>query len=171
MNIKSVVYGGMDGIISTFAVVSGVAGAALDPTIVLILGFSNLFADGISMACGDFLSTRAKKDYEKSHKLAIDDENEQDNAWTTFFAFVLFGLVPLLMYVLSFAVESLAESAFLLSSIFTGFTLILLGVIKGHLSGVSLFRSGLETFIIGALAASVAYGIGYLAAHIIRFVA
>lgn len=167
MNIKSVVYGGMDGIISTFAVVSGVAGAALDPTVVLILGFSNLFADGISMACGDYLSTRAKKDYERSHKLKIDKEREQDNAWETFWAFVLFGFVPLMMYVLSFAIQSLQESAFLYSSVFTGITLMILGVVKGSLSNTSLWKSALETLIIGALAATVAYGIGFGAAQII----
>ena len=50
--IKSIVYGGLDGIITTFAVVAGVAGAALQPGIVLILGFANLIADGISMAIG-----------------------------------------------------------------------------------------------------------------------
>ena len=62
--IKSVIYGGLDGIITTFAVVAGVAGAALSPAIVLILGFANLIADGISMAVGDYLSTKAEKEYE-----------------------------------------------------------------------------------------------------------
>jgi VIT1/CCC1 family predicted Fe2+/Mn2+ transporter len=61
--IKSVVYGGLDGIITTFAVVSGVAGASLSAGIVLILGFANLIADGISMAIGDYLSTRAENEY------------------------------------------------------------------------------------------------------------
>ena len=59
-HLKSVVYGGLDGIITTFAVVAGVAGASLDATIVLILGFANLIADGLSMAIGDFLSTKAE---------------------------------------------------------------------------------------------------------------
>ena len=58
--LKSVVYGGLDGIITTFAVVAGVAGASLDAAIVLILGFANLIADGLSMAIGDFLSTKAE---------------------------------------------------------------------------------------------------------------
>ena len=58
--LKSVVYGGLDGIITTFAVVAGVAGANLDVAVVLILGFANLIADGLSMAIGDFLSTKAE---------------------------------------------------------------------------------------------------------------
>ncbi|MBI2507752.1 VIT1/CCC1 transporter family protein [Candidatus Woesearchaeota archaeon] len=61
--IKSFVYGGLDGIITTFAVVAGVAGASLSASIVLILGFANLIADGISMAFGDYLSTKAEGEY------------------------------------------------------------------------------------------------------------
>ena len=45
--LKSIVYGGLDGIITTFAVVAGVAGASLSSSIVLILGFANLIAEGI----------------------------------------------------------------------------------------------------------------------------
>lgn len=61
--IKSLIYGGLDGIITTFAVVAGVAGASLSAGIVLILGFANLIADGLSMAIGDYLSTRAENEY------------------------------------------------------------------------------------------------------------
>jgi vacuolar iron transporter family protein len=66
--IKSVIYGGLDGIITTCAVVAGVAGANLSAGIVLILGFANLIADGISMAVGDYLSTKAEKEYQKSER-------------------------------------------------------------------------------------------------------
>lgn len=61
--IKSFVYGGLDGTITTFAVVAGVAGASLSSNVVLILGFANLAADGISMAFGDYLSTKAEREY------------------------------------------------------------------------------------------------------------
>lgn len=57
------VYGGLDGIITTFAVVSGVAGAELSSGIVLILGAANLFADGFSMATGAFLSSKSEQEY------------------------------------------------------------------------------------------------------------
>ena len=74
--IKSVIYGGLDGIITTFAVVAGVAGASLAPSIVLILGFANLIADGISMAIGDYLSTRAEQEYEASERAREEWEVE-----------------------------------------------------------------------------------------------
>lgn len=66
--LKSIVYGGLDGIITTFAVVAGVKGASLTPNIILILGFANLFADGISMSVGDYLSTKSEQEYNKEER-------------------------------------------------------------------------------------------------------
>jgi VIT1/CCC1 family predicted Fe2+/Mn2+ transporter len=57
------VYGGLDGIVTTFAVVSGVAGANLGSGIILILGLANLLADGLSMAAGAFLSLKSEREY------------------------------------------------------------------------------------------------------------
>ncbi|MDF2770597.1 MAG: putative rane protein [Geminicoccaceae bacterium] len=61
--IGSMVYGGLDGIITTFAVVSGVAGADLGANVILILGVGNLLADGFSMGVGDYLSTKSEREY------------------------------------------------------------------------------------------------------------
>lgn len=66
--IKSIVYGGLDGIITTFAIVAGVAGADLSPGVVLVLGFANLVADGISMGFGDYISSKAELDYAKTER-------------------------------------------------------------------------------------------------------
>ena len=60
--IKSMVYGGLDGIITTFAVVAGASGGGLGTNVILILGFSNMFADALSMGVGDALSTKAEND-------------------------------------------------------------------------------------------------------------
>lgn len=67
---KEVVYGGVDGIVTTFAIVSGFSGAALSSdmtaqasfTIVLLFGLANLFADAVSMGLGNFLSVRSERD-------------------------------------------------------------------------------------------------------------
>lgn len=60
--LGNLVYGGLDGIITTFAVVSGVVGAQLAPGIILILGVSNLLADGFSMATGAYLSAKSEEE-------------------------------------------------------------------------------------------------------------
>lgn len=61
-HIQGIVLGGNDGIVTTFAVVAGTAGAALSPVIVIILGVANLIADGISMGAGVYLSLTAERD-------------------------------------------------------------------------------------------------------------
>lgn len=61
--IGDMVYGGLDGIVTTFAVVSGVAGAELGAGIILILGLANLLADGFSMASGAYLSSKSEREY------------------------------------------------------------------------------------------------------------
>lgn len=59
--LRDFIYGAVDGAITTFAVVAGVAGANLDKTVVIILGVANLLADGFSMAVSNFLGSRAER--------------------------------------------------------------------------------------------------------------
>ena len=65
------VLGAIDGAITTFAIVAGVAGAGLDATVVIILGGANLLADGLSMAASNYLGTRAAR---QQRDLARDEE-------------------------------------------------------------------------------------------------
>jgi len=75
--LKDFVYGAVDGTITTFAVVSGVAGANLSPRVVVILGTANLIADGFSMAASNFLGTRAER---QSENLMRDAERHVASA-------------------------------------------------------------------------------------------
>lgn len=69
--LRDWIYGGIDGAVTTFAIVSGVVGAQLSPRIVLILGVANLVADGLSMAASNYLGTQAEHD-EIRHATAIE---------------------------------------------------------------------------------------------------
>ncbi|MDN3668508.1 VIT1/CCC1 transporter family protein [Echinicola jeungdonensis] len=62
------VYGGIDGCVTTFAVVAGSVGAGLDSSIIIILGFANLFADGFSMSIGAYLSSKSQIDNFHKHQ-------------------------------------------------------------------------------------------------------
>jgi vacuolar iron transporter family protein len=66
--IPEFVYGGIDGAITTFAVVAGATGAGLESSVVIILGFANLIADGFSMSVGNYFSSKAQKDNYAKHK-------------------------------------------------------------------------------------------------------
>lgn len=83
---KEVIYGGIDGIITTFAVVAGFSGAALssDTTtqlsflVVLLFGLANLFADGVSMGLGNFLSVRSDQDLYKAARKKETQEVQEN---------------------------------------------------------------------------------------------
>lgn len=66
--IGEFVYGGIDGAITTFAVVAGAEGAGFGISVVVILGLANLIADGFSMSVGNFFSTKAERDNFEKHK-------------------------------------------------------------------------------------------------------
>lgn len=210
--IRDFIYGGIDGSVTTFAVVSGVAGAELSTVVVLILGFANLVADGFSMAASNFLGTKAEHDdyrrieaIERRHiDVAPEGEREEvrqifikkgfsgaalDQAvelitsdrdiwvktmlseeyglaaeirspWkaalSTFAAFVICGLIPLVPYLFG------VEGKFQISAILTGITFFIIGSLKSFWSTTSWLRSGIETLFVGGLAASLAYAVGVL---------
>ncbi|HEX6625128.1 MAG TPA: VIT1/CCC1 transporter family protein, partial [Pyrinomonadaceae bacterium] len=60
--LRDWIYGGIDGAVTTFAVVTGVVGADLSPSIILVMGFANLAADGFSMAASNYLGTKAEQE-------------------------------------------------------------------------------------------------------------
>lgn len=82
--IQDIVYGGNDGIVTTFAVVAGTVGADLPHYVVIILGMANLFADATSMGTGAFLSLRSERDHyrrirrEEEREIVDDPEIEQE---------------------------------------------------------------------------------------------
>ena len=76
--LRDWVYGGIDGAVTTFAIVSGVVGAQLSTAVIVILGIANLIADGFSMAAGNYLATRTEHD-ELRHIEAI--EHRHIDAW------------------------------------------------------------------------------------------
>lgn len=82
--VRDFVYGGIDGAITTFAIVAGVIGAALSTKVILILGLANLLADGFSMAASNYSGTKAVSDeYEKareieSRHISVDPDGERE---------------------------------------------------------------------------------------------
>ncbi|MEK7591359.1 MAG: VIT1/CCC1 transporter family protein [Patescibacteria group bacterium] len=211
--IQDIVYGGHDGIITTFAVVAGTAGADLPHYIVIILGLANLFADAVSMGAGAFLSLKSELDqYERLKKeelkeIDTDPEVEREeireayekrgfrgqdlehvvqvitaskDVWAetmmleehgllretsakpllhgimTFLGFVIFGIVPLFPYLF----RATAENRFVIAIIGTFAALALLGATRSFVTRERFVRGAVEILAIGALTATVAYGIG-----------
>src|SRR3989344_1580021 len=132
------VYGGIDGAITTFAVVSGAIGASLGSGIVIILGFANLIADGFSMAVSNYFSTKAQTELHFKHKdYAVYKKigrHPFKTALATFASFFLIGLIPLLSFILSFVIPGMEKSQFSYAIAFTALALFLVGYLLRGLS-------------------------------------
>lgn len=210
--LRDWIYGGIDGTVTTFAVVSGVVGGQLSPLVIIILGFANLLADGFSMAASNYLGTKSEVEQYQHYKaveakhieitpngekneirqifrnkglegetlekvveaitankplwidtmlqeeygLPLAMHSPQKAALYTFLAFVFFGLMPLIPYVLNLS------NPFLWSCLLTGSVFFLIGSVKSRWSLHSWLYSGIETLTIGAITAALAYIIGLL---------
>lgn len=218
--LKEIVYGGNDGIVTTFAVVAGFTGAqvasgmpAIPILTVLLFGLANLFADGVSMGLGNFLSIRSEKDVYKAHQakelyeirhhaasekeetiailktkgfsdkhakqlteiyatneqywlaFMMNDELELPNptgenplftGLATFTAFITFGFIPLLPYIL---IRDYSQ-AFFYSVLATFSALILLGLLRWRVTNEHILRSVSEIVAVGGISSAVAYIVG-----------
>lgn len=63
--LRDAIFGGIDGTVTTFAIVAGVQGAGLPASIVVALGLANVLADGFSMAAGNYAGIKAMADDRK----------------------------------------------------------------------------------------------------------
>lgn len=210
--LRDWIYGGVDGSVTTFAVVTGVVGANLSPWVILVMGFANLFADGFSMAASNFLGTKSEHEdikrleaIENRHiDLAPEGEREEVRqifqnkgfagedlnrvvelvtsdrerwvrtmlteeyglpqevrspwraALSTFSAFLLCGLVPLIPFLFGLS------QPVLLSVVLTGIVFFIIGSVRSKWSTASWWFSGLSTLLVGTAAAALAYLIGAL---------
>jgi vacuolar iron transporter family protein len=210
--LRDFIYGGIDGSITTFALVSGIVGAELAPKAIIILGIANLAADGFSMAVSNFMGTKSEQDEwtlleELERKQVIQSpEGEKEEVrqifaqmglsgkvledvvdsitsdthhWVqimlrqeyglpaavrspwkagafTFGAFLLCGAAPLIPYFVN------AESPFIWASVMTGGVFFLIGSIRSIWSVSIWWKEGLFTFLVGATASVLSFGVGRL---------
>jgi VIT1/CCC1 family predicted Fe2+/Mn2+ transporter len=156
-HIGDLVFGANDGIITTFAVVSGVAGATLSPKITIVLGLANLLADGFAMGAGNYLGMRSEQDYQASlGQVREGTEHAFGHGVAIFLAFIAAGSVPLLPFLL---IPN--DHTFLASCLATGIALFVVGSLRTLVTRARWFVSGLEMLLIGSVAALAAYGVGY----------
>jgi len=206
--LRDWIYGGIDGVVTTFAIVTGVVGADLPAAVVLVLGFANLLADGFAMGASNYSGTKAERDdydrilgIEAKHIALVPDGEREEirqifaakgfagndldrivgvitadrGLWaktmaveeyglaphakspilaaiSTFSAFVVCGVVPLLTYLSAGGLTSCVLAS--------GATFFGVGAIKSRWSSTTWWRSALETLAIGASAAAVAFAVG-----------
>lgn len=214
-NISDAVLGGIDGCVTTFAVVSGAVGAGFSSSVALVLGLANLLADGFSMAVSNYESLKAQREFRESVRRSeqehIDEvpagEREEirqifqkkgfkgevleeivqtisqdrrlwietmlteehgiqktypspwKSAVTTFAAFLLVGVMPLIPFLIPGAEKQLR---FILSACLAGIMFFSIGMVKSLVFAKPVFRSGLNTLLTGGAAAGLAFLTGYI---------
>lgn len=212
--LADAILGGIDGCVTTFAVVAGATGGSLSPLVIVILGFANLVADGFSMAVGNYHATRSQRELvdqkrrseerhiervpegekeeirqifagkgfegetleqvvetitanrrlwidtmiTEEHGLQLEGPDPVRAGATTFAAFFLVGLVPLLPYLVP-GVE--ADAMFLASAVFTGIAFIAIGWAKGQRLQQPRLRSAWQTLWTGGAASVLAFLAGW----------
>jgi VIT1/CCC1 family predicted Fe2+/Mn2+ transporter len=160
--LSDIIYGGNDGIVTTFAVISGATGAQLSLTAVLIITVVNLLADGFSMAASNFLAIRSNAE---AYGLARGSIEPGRHALATYASFVAFGSMPLIGYIVHDTIE---VDAFVLSAIVTGMTMFVLGSLRSAVGARRWYFTGLENLVVGAIASIVAFYCGKLMAHLVH---
>jgi VIT1/CCC1 family predicted Fe2+/Mn2+ transporter len=161
--IRDVIYGANDGIITTFAVVAGVAGGALSPTAILIVGTANLLADGLSMGMGNYLSIRSHESARAAQDLPEEEAAPARHGFATFLAFAVSGAVPLLPYVFG----SSPQTGFRASILLTFVGLFAVGASRSLVTVDRWWTAGLEMLLLGAVVAAAAYGSGAVVAWLL----
>ncbi|QSH39345.1 VIT1/CCC1 transporter family protein [Candidatus Kaiserbacteria bacterium] len=151
------VYGSMDGLVTTFAIVTGSVGASLPAGIILIMGFANVFADAFSMGASSYLAAVSEDpEHRKMH-----EKHPVRKAVVTFLSFVIIGLIPLLPFVVAYIIPEFAGKAIQVSVITTMIAFGVIGYISGAVLNENKFVTTIRNFTIGGAAAAISFGVGY----------
>jgi len=171
--IRNIVYGGLNGITTTFTVIAGAFGAAFLDEVLLILGLASLFGNAISVGLSDFFGARSehetKERYMKETK-SYHRKCQVDAAIKSLFgvfSFLLFGSMPLFTYLIAPFYDWHYLQRFFIACILTGVTLFILGAARVFVTRKFWLTAGLEILSIGCLSGVVAYYIGRLATYFI----
>lgn len=159
--IRELFYGANDGIITTFAVVAGVAGGGLPARVVFICGVANLFADGLSMAVGNYLAIRSHESVLSAEGRPEEEAYPWRHGLATLLAFVAAGALPLVPYLVPGSFER-----FWVSLVVTLSSLFGIGALRAVIGQVRWWSAGGEMFALGAVVAGVAYASGALIARL-----
>lgn len=145
--LRASILGGVDGVITSFAIVSGSHAGKLGNDVVVVIGVSSLLADGFSMGISEFLSS-------DTVKILLDTKPKASTLGVVcFLSFVVCGFVPLAVFFLTRNLLSV--------SMFALVELMILGSTRTRFSGEDVLKGFFQTTLLGAAAGGIAYAVGY----------
>ena len=140
--IRSIVLGGVDGIITTFTIIMASLFTSSKTNVVAVVGTASLFSDGMSMAVSEYLSNS-------------NDKNAIYMSIACFGSFVVCGGISLLVFVFG-------RNAYLGSGAVALFELFCLGAFRSYLRQENFLYGVAQTTLLGGTAFGVAAGVAAL---------
>lgn len=141
--LRPAILGGVDGVITSFAIVAGAHSGSLSASVVVLLGLSSVAADGLSMGISEYLSTVSSDGARRALGQGV----------SCLLSFVCNGVVPIGLYVL-------VNGKLLSVAMFSIVQLMMLGSLRSYVSRENVLVGLTQTATLGALAGGVAYGVG-----------
>ena len=141
----------------------GVTGGELSNQAILIVGFANIVADGLSMGVGNYLGIRSEEGARAAEDLPEAEAEPARHGLATFVAFVIAGMIPLAAYM----VPDFGLDRFLTASGLTLATLFVIGALRSAVTREGWLASGLEMLGLGVVVAAAAYAAGALIAWVV----
>jgi VIT1/CCC1 family predicted Fe2+/Mn2+ transporter len=160
--LRDMVYGALDGVITTMAVLAGSQGAALNARVGLLLGLANLIGDGISMGASNYLGMRSEIEQAGG---SVAAEAPWRHGLATVAAFMFVGAFPLCAYLVA---PLMGAPVF---TVAVGLSIVGLsgaGIARAAFVRKTAARSALEMLAVAATAGGAAYLVGRIGAALIR---
>ena len=163
MLLRSFIYGGIDGIITQFNIISSIEGAKLNINYLIIIALSVLISDAMSMGISDYLSSKAAKQLKNNND---NDETPIKNGVVTFGSFIAFGLIPLVLFINmnKYFPKNRYKNTVLSMTI----AFFIIGSIQAIYTKEIWYISGVQTVLYGMLTSLLAYTISNKIAAVVK---
>lgn len=149
--LSEFIYGSIDGLITTFVIISSSIGASIPNMYIIIISIASLLSDGYSMGISRYLSYSA----ELKKNIKTTSKNPLISGIYTFLSFILIGILPILPFLF------VEKNIFEISLFITLLLFVIIGIIKGIVLKDGIIKSSIETLLLGSSASFMGYFIGY----------
>ena len=153
--LRSAILGGVDGVITSLAILAGASFLSASTNVVAVVGSSSLVADGVSMGVSEYLSVRSDK------MLARQAGPSIGHGIACLTSFVLCGFLPLLVFVIG-------DASLLGACSVSLFVLLTLACVRASVVDGVLLWSLLETVGLGSIASGIAFSVAAFSSQLVE---
>lgn len=153
--LRDFIFAADDGLVTTFAIISGTVGAGLGAKAAIALGLANVLADGFSLGTGIYMGIKSEIDASVGGDVKRIEGSPFVHSLVSFFSFAFFGLLMTIPFILKL------DSAYSYSVVGFVFALLVIGIVKAFFTNKNIIKSAVEMLLIGGLSSLVAFLVGF----------